>query len=142
RRLVVVDGAEALATRDRFANLLMQYDTDRRVNRIFLFLAAAAQNHRCDPDCFTIDPVDIPGTSAGNISRVLGARQAPGVVDDAAISTLQRDHLAELLHRFSGRDKFGSNLFPSFYRFSGAAKVEHPSRQFEAERTQILRTLP
>src|ERR1700751_4506238 len=92
---VVVNRAERLALRHRVSDLFVQHKADRRIDGVLLALAAAPQDHARGARLLALDRRYITATRARDVHRVLRARENLWVIDDASVSALQLDHLAE-----------------------------------------------
>ena len=98
---------------DSVANLPMQNDSNCGVDRIFLLLAAAAENNAGSADCFTIHRRDITAAWAAYIIDMLRSGKPIRVVERADVSALQGHHLAKPLQAlFRRRSSCSASSLP------------------------------
>src|SRR5450755_1460831 len=85
---VVEQRAKGFARGDLIGDLLVQDNSDRRIDGVFFFLAAAAQNHACRAHFLALDRAHITAFCAANLHQMLRLGQPLKIVDRAGISAL------------------------------------------------------
>src|SRR5208282_630767 len=117
----------------------MQNNSNRWVDCIFLPLATTAENHARVANRFAVHGGDIAIFRAAYLVHVFRTWKFAGVVERANVSTLQGNHLAELLQRFARGDELLGIQLALRHGIGGSAQVKHPSREFETQFFKIVR---
>src|SRR5215469_8863573 len=95
RLRIVMDGAKRLACRHFVAEFVMHDNSNRRIDRVFFLLAPTAEDHRCDANGVTIHLRYESTMGTEDFDGMLGGWQQRRIVNNARVSTLQRDHLVK-----------------------------------------------
>src|SRR6202049_4605705 len=124
---------------DSITNFAMQNNSNRWVDRVFLFLAPAAENDARRSDRFAVHGRDIAILRTAHVLHVFRMRKFAGIVERANVSPLQGNHLAELLQRLPGSYQLLPSPFPPPHCIGSPANVKHPTRKFETQFFQVVR---
>ena len=129
---IVVNRENGFPRRDSIAHFVMQNDSNRRIDRIFLLPASAAENHACGANRLAVHGCEIAILRAVYVAHVFRARKFVWIVERVDVSTLQGHHLAELLQRLSRDYELLSIQLALRHGIGGSAQVKHPAREFQA----------
>ena len=130
------DGA-AFASTNPISNFLVQHNSHRGIDGIFLTLASATENDASCTDLLALHRGKISGFHARNLHSSSRLWKPRDIIDDPSVAALKLDHLSEFLQSLAGGNQSRALLLPFRDRFSGAAQMQHPSGKFEAEFAQV-----
>ncbi len=134
---VVVQRAQRLALFHCVADTLVELEAHRRVDLVFLFFPAAAEDNARHTQLFALDCCNDATGRAANINRVARVGETRGIVDYPDVATLQPDNFAKFFTGLAGGDEVGGKLLPVVKRLHSFAQQEHPGRKLQAKRAQI-----
>ena len=129
---IVVNRENGFPRRDSIAHFVMQNDSNRRIDGIFLLLASAAENYTCRANRLTVHGCEIAILRAVYIVHVFRAREFVRILERTDVSTLQGHHLKEPLQRFSRDYESLSIKLAPRHGICGSTQVKHPAREFKA----------
>src|ERR1700677_883110 len=99
----------------------MQNNSNRGIDRVFFFLASAAENDASDTNRFAIHRRNVTTLWAAHLLRIFRARKKARIVDHTRIAALQGHHLAKSLQCLSRGNQLLGLRLALYYRIRGSA---------------------
>src|SRR5512142_3386046 len=113
-------------------NLLVQYDTDGWIDRVFFFLPAAAQDNVGHANLLALNPHNKTSSGTADFGCVPGAWEKIAVIYNARIAALAFHHLAKFLECLAGGDQTRCSFLSFLDGLGFLPQNQHPSGEFQA----------
>src|SRR6185369_10828947 len=138
--VVVMNRAKRVVDVNEVADFLLQGDTDRGIDGVFLFRTAAAEQQRGNSHSFACNFSNKSFSGRKNVANALCARKLPRRVNDLSITALGLDHGSKLVECTAGGDEIPRQLLPFLDGVHTLTEIEHPAAEFERENAEVFGT--